>query len=127
MGHDWKKIVVYGEDKCWTSCAIIDHKNCWSLRGNKECNFPHLSKANPYYQEWTSSIHPYGLFVDVKVFTTSWQKAIKFNKPYIDRIVIVAKPRVDKVQVVLKPHTKDVLFVFIESFWNQLLHIIVRF
>lgn len=54
------------------------------------------------------------LFADVflKVFTTGWQEARKFSKPYIDQIAIAAKPHVDKVQVVLKPYTKEVVRVY---------------
>lgn len=45
-------------------------------------------------------------------YTTGWQEARKFSKPYIDQIAVAAKPHVDKVQVVLKPYTNKAVHVY---------------
>lgn len=132
MDTSCKRTVVCCENKCRTSCAIIDNKNCWSLWGIKGCNFSPLKQGERICRSLLS-----GIVTSSLLFVCSLMCFLK-HSPLIDR-KLKSLASHTSIRLLLQPSlmlikykwswspTQRKLFMLMGSSWNQQLHIITRF
>jgi hypothetical protein len=132
MGSNCERTVVCGENKGWTSCAITDYKNCWSLQVLKGHTYSPLEQGNRMCRSLLSGIsffiELYGLFV--YVFLTYSQlvdrKLESLASHTLIRLLLLLDLMLRMYKLFWSP-TQRRLFMLMGISWNQPLHIIARF